>query len=130
MMKFFLILSITVNLLIALFFILNSNRSNKIKAVNKRMAIHDFEITSTDNFESVFIEKNDSVYGRIWNDAFQNQPEKAFLISCSYFLVTKNQNILKDIEISESQLETMYHKRILVDTLSWSAFATRSAPRE
>ncbi|HEY0652123.1 MAG TPA: hypothetical protein VGD65_03305 [Chryseosolibacter sp.] len=68
----------------------------------------DYDITSFSNFKSVFIEKDDSVYLGLWNQAFQEEPEIAFLLSSSYYHTTKNRDLLKHIELSNSQLKTIY----------------------
>jgi hypothetical protein len=71
----------------------------------------DYEITSMKNFESVFFNRNDSLYKALWNEAFEDEPEKAFLISCSYFYMTKDKRIKKDIEVSANQLEISYQRK-------------------
>lgn len=75
----------------------------------------DYEITSMKNFESVYFNRNDSLYKDLWNEAFENQPQSAFLISCSYFYVTKDKRILKDIEVSAQQLEDVYQRNFKID---------------
>jgi hypothetical protein len=96
------------------FFLAWNFYSNTEKGIARQsIVMPHFEISSPDNFESVFVHQNDSIYRRIWSEAFENHPETAFLISCSYYLVTKDSSILNDVEISESQLETMYNKHII-----------------
>lgn len=75
----------------------------------------DYEIASMKNFENVYLNRNDSIYKQIWNEAFENQPQSAFLISCSYFYVTKDKRILKDIEVSTQQLESVYQRKFLIE---------------
>jgi hypothetical protein len=78
----------------------------------KNMDTMDYEITSMKNFENVYFNKNDSLYKDLWNEAFENQPQSAFLISCSYFYATKDKRILKDIKVSIEQLESVYQRKI------------------
>ena len=66
------------------------------------------------NFETVFFGKNDSTYKDLWGEAFENEPEKAFLISCSYYYITKDSSILKDIGVSVEQIEQSYQRKMKV----------------
>ncbi len=85
----------------------------------KNIDTPDYEITSMKNFERVYFNRNDSLYKALWNEAFENEPEKAFLISCSYFYVTEDKRIKKDIEVSANQLETSYQRKFkIVDATS------------
>lgn len=72
-------------------------------------------VSQSQNFESLFINHSDSAYHRIWNHSFQNWPESAFLVACSYYYVTKRDTVLHDIAISKEQLEQMYHSRIVIE---------------
>ena len=117
MKNIILILSLIFNLAMLAFFWDDLKRHRDSDTRSKAEAYYpevDWEITSTKNFESVFIKKNDSIYKRLWNEAFENQPPSAFLISCTYFFVTKDTSVLNDIELSKEQLETMYNEKILV----------------
>ena len=78
-----------------------------------------YDIESMRNFETVFISRNDSIYKSIWNEAFENEPEKAFLISCSYYYVTKDKRILKNIEMSILQLQDVYQRKFKIDSLNY-----------
>ncbi len=80
----------------------------------KNDSISKYEITSMKNFETVYFNKNDSIYKEIWGDAFENEPEKAFLICCTYYYVTKDTSVLKDIEISIEQLDQAYQSKIKI----------------
>ena len=75
----------------------------------------EYEITSMKNFENVYFNRNDSLYKELWSEAFENEPEKAFLISCSYYYVTKNNKIKQDIEVSSEQLESVYQKKFIME---------------
>ncbi len=67
------------------------------------------------NFKAVYLNKNDSLYKDLWSEAFENEPEQAFLIACSYYYVKKDTAILKDIKVSIEQLEHAYKRRIMID---------------
>ncbi len=109
MTKIVLTISIAANLLLILILLTKPDTKSKVKPKTRNI---DYSITSADNFEKVIIEKNDSVYKRIWNQAFENQPEMAFLISVAYFHSTKKELVIEDIEKSKSQLKKMYHRPI------------------
>jgi hypothetical protein len=82
-------------------------------SINKHL---DYEITSMNNFEEVYFSRNDSLYNELWGEAFENEPQRAFLISCSYFYVTKDKRILKDIELSAEQMEDVYQRKFKIDS--------------
>jgi hypothetical protein len=72
----------------------------------------DYKISSNKNFHSVFILKNDSLYRRLWNKTFQEQPEDAFFLSAAYYYITNDSMVKDDIDMSLNQLETIYHNKI------------------
>jgi hypothetical protein len=111
MKNIFLFISIIFNIIIIGLYLYNQDLQSVENRVRIADTIIDYEITSSKNFEAVFIFKNDSIYNRLWSEAFENQPEKAFLISTSYFYVTGRKQALKNIETSKEQLETIYHKK-------------------
>lgn len=118
MKNLLLVISIVLNigLIVFCFYMTNNESQSNISATvsKKNDNIPDYEITSMKNFETVYFNKNDSIYKDIWGDAFENEPEKAFLISCSYYYVTKDTSILKNIEISIEQLEMSYQRKMKV----------------
>lgn len=72
----------------------------------------DFRISN--NFVNLYVNKNDSIYKQIWRSAYEDKPTDAFLISSTYYFVTKNKSILKDVEMSKSQVEEIYGKKIII----------------
>ncbi len=112
MKSIFLIFSLLANigLLIFCFYI---KKDPELIPIDGKNPMPDYEITSTDNFKKVFFDRNDSLYKDLWGEAFENEPEKAFLISCAYNYVTQDTSAIHDIKISADQLETMYHKGLL-----------------
>lgn len=116
MKNLLLIISIVVNIGLSIFCFLGSNKTPQhITSSNmskKNDSIPDYDITSMRNFESVYFNRNDSIYKDIWGKAFENEPEKSFLISCSYYYVTKDTSILKDILVSIEQLEQSYQRKM------------------
>ncbi len=116
MKNLLLIISIVINIGLIAFYFLRTDKvpqSNISANVSKKNdSIPDYEITSMKNFETVYFNRNDSIYKDVWGEAFENEPEKAFLISCSYYYVTKDTNILKDIVVSMEQLEQSYQRKM------------------
>jgi len=110
--------SIALNIFLLIFCLLkfrsSQGKSNSSADVAQSRPV-DYEISSNANFRTVYIKRNDSVYKRLWNEAFENQPEYAFLISCTYYYVTGNEIIKKDIELSKKQLEEIYHTQLLLN---------------
>lgn len=111
------IMSIGINIGLVVFYSLRNNDklpqshiSNDLKKKND--SIPDYEITSMKNFETIFFNKNDSIYKNIWGKAFENEPEKAFLISCSYYYLTNDTSVLKDVNVSIGQLEHSYQRKV------------------
>lgn len=70
--------------------------------------------STPENFEALFVHHNDSVYRRVWGHSFQDWPESAFLVACSYYYVTKQDTLLHDNAVSKEQLEQIYHSTIVV----------------
>ena len=119
MKKLLLIISIVANIGLIAFYFLMTNKTpqpNILEKVSmKNDSILDYEITSMKNFETVYFNRNDSIYKNLWGEAFENEPEKAFLISCSYYYVTKDTSILKDIGVSIEQLEQSYQRKMKLE---------------
>lgn len=111
-----LIISVVVNIGLIAFYFLRTNKTPQpnlsANVFKKNDSISDYEITSMKNFDAVYFNRKDSIYKNVWGEAFENEPEKAFLISCSYYYVTKDTNILKDIGVSIEQLEQAYQRKM------------------
>ncbi len=73
-----------------------------------------WNIGATNNFENVYFKRNDSIYKRLWYEAYENEPPSAFLISCTYYYVSRNDSVLNDIELSKTQLESIYHCKLFI----------------
>jgi hypothetical protein len=119
-----LILSLLLNIGLAAFCVVKIKTSSSPSSdisIDGKYPIPDYKITSKKNFKEVYFEQNDSLYKDLWNEAFENEPEEAFLISCSYFYVTKDTNVVEDIKTSVRQLEEkgLYNRelKILEDTI-------------
>jgi hypothetical protein len=108
-----LIISIFLNIgLSVLYYFKTKPMQEKSSAIPvNNMDTVDYEITSMKNFEAVYFNRNDSLYKDLWSEAFENEPEKAFLIPCSYFYTTKDEKVLNDIKVSAEQLETAYQRK-------------------
>jgi len=110
-----LILSVAINIVFAVSYYGSDRKELTPKSEAKPAALpvqaRHFEITTRQNFEAVYFNSNDSIYKRCWNEAFENHPESAFLIACSYFYVTGNKWILDDIKVSAGQLEHAYQRK-------------------
>jgi hypothetical protein len=118
MKNLLLVISIAANFGLIAFCFLRTPKTHQsvvLSNVSKKSdGIPDYEITSMRNFETVYFNRNDSIYKNVWGEAFENEPEKAFLISCSYYFVTKDTSILKDIGVSVDQIEQSYQRKMKV----------------
>lgn len=117
MKNMLLIISILLNIgLFSLYYLKTEAIKTRTSEITTRdIDTTDYEITSMKNFESVYFDRNDTLYKDLWGEAFENQPQSAFLISSSYYYVTKDKRILEDIAVSISQLESMYpRKKIMI----------------
>ena len=115
--RFFMYLSVLINVILFIVVLVQNSklkRKSVLKEINNLQLSADNNVTSHLNFDSIFFQKNDTVYNKIWSQAFENTPEEAFLISCSYFLITKKSEVLDDIFVSGQQLEEMYHKKLAI----------------
>ena len=114
-----LLISFLVNIGLAIYcyskFQNNSKTALPLNTKIRNGNIPDFEITSMKNFENVYYDMNDSIYKEMWGKAFENEPEKAFLISCSYYFIRRDTNILKDIKISVDQLDQAYQNNMKIN---------------
>lgn len=114
-----LLISFLVNIGLAIYcYSIFQNNSKTALPLNTKIRngnIPDFEITSMKNFENVYYDMNDSIYKEMWGKAFENEPEKAFLISCSYYFIRRDTNILKDIKISVDQLDQAYQNNMKIN---------------
>jgi len=112
--KYFLFASIIINVLMLSIVLIQNNllkEKKAIKTLNDKEIKMDYDITSNENFEKIFFDNNDSLYSVQFNEAFENQPEMALLISCTYYFITKNEKVLDDINLSISQLKEIYVRK-------------------
>ncbi|HPT13796.1 MAG TPA: hypothetical protein PK796_03330 [Bacteroidales bacterium] len=115
--RILLILSIFLNLvfLVIIYFLRKEDKVVKETKEPNKIEIQrqtENDVILRKNFESMFYKCNDSIYRNVWNSAFEEEPEMAFLISSTYYFVTKDDKILKDIETSNSQLKEIYYQKI------------------
>lgn len=119
MKNIILIASIALNIALGIFCV---SRIKTPRSEPDTVSVHgedpmpDYEITSKKNFEAVYFNRNDSLYKDLWGEAFENEPEKSFLIACSYYYVTKDTSIINDIETSAKQLEEggLYNRKLRI----------------
>lgn len=106
--KLFAILSGFFNLLLLILLLSNRSQSilNKPKDVGTLDENKDYSMAY--NFRKIFIERNDSVYKEVFSKSFEDLPEQAFLLSSTYFFLTKDSLVLKDMKVACSQLESIY----------------------
>ena len=113
-----LVLSVIVNIGLIIFCCIKHTHSQpNLSAKKDTLSVWAYEITLRRNFETVYFNKNDNIYKDLWGRAFEDEPEQAFLISCSYFYVTKDKRVLKDIEVSAEQLEQAYQRELKINTV-------------
>lgn len=48
------------------------------------------------------------MYKHIFSTSFENSPVQAYLLSCTYYTVTKDSTIKKDIEMIGSEIKEIY----------------------
>jgi hypothetical protein len=92
----------------------NFETTHKTDNVTPKISIIYKQLGFTTHFEDVYFNLNDSIYHEIWKEAYKEYPEDAFLISTSYYYVTKQNKALKDINTSMKKLQTMYHDTMRV----------------
>jgi hypothetical protein len=105
--KLYFIISLIVNIILVSYFIsTNKWKGEDGHTINQNIQKENLSVQY--NFEKIFIEKNDSVYKRIFSLAFENNPVQAYLLSCTYYTVTKDTTIKKDIKMISTEIKAIY----------------------
>ncbi|HXT85208.1 MAG TPA: hypothetical protein VN704_12925 [Verrucomicrobiae bacterium] len=112
--KIIAIISLTINFVLAFFLIKNLNQK-EIKLNHIDFLSKNEDLSNPYNFKKIFIEKNDSIYKAVFNNSYKNLPVQAFLLSCTYYLIKKDNNQKKDIKIISSKLKRIYGKSPIIN---------------
>lgn len=68
------------------------------------------ELFSKENYQKIFIEKNDSTYQRYFNRFFVNTPGQSYLLACAFYLLKNDTKSLEDLRSAIREMEGMYGK--------------------
>ena len=115
--KLFFFISLVINIILVSYFI--STSKLKGDSHTKNQVIQDKDLSVQYNFKKIFIEKNDSVYKRIFSLAFENNPVQAYLLSCTYYTVTKDTTIKKDIKMIGTEIKAIYGSVPNIEEVKW-----------
>lgn len=66
------------------------------------------ELFNKTNYQKIFIEKNDSTYREYFNRFFVNTPGQSFLLACTFYLLSNDKKIKRDIQAVLSEMKGMY----------------------
>ncbi|UUC46565.1 hypothetical protein [Flavobacterium cerinum] len=61
-----------------------------------------------DIYRNVFLKRNDSLYEKYFYMYYEDSPYEAYLLANSYYLLTKSDSVLKDVELAKEQLDEIY----------------------
>jgi len=66
------------------------------------------ELFNKNNYQKIFIEKNDSTYREYFNRFFVNTPCQSFLLACTYYLLKNDKKNLDDLRSALREMEGVY----------------------
>jgi hypothetical protein len=113
----FLVFSLVLNFVVIFYCAFLQKKINKYEQRSEIDNTHG-NLSIQHNFKKVFVEKSDSVYKIIFGTSFENNPVEAYLIASSYYLLTKNPAIKKDIMMVNTELQPIYGTVPEIDTIS------------
>lgn len=106
--KVFLIGSIIVNIILVILLYKTScdNKAHEKYSYLDQKSPDCSEIFLEDNYQRIFIERNDSIYRYYYNSFFVNNPGQSFLLACAFYMLNNNNS--KDFEPVLLELKGMY----------------------
>lgn len=102
--------SLALNLILAYVIFTNAKTATKNKLALDYKPSLNIDLSDKYNFQKIFIEKNDSVYRSVYNKSFEDNPVNAFLLACSYYVITNDTIHKKDVIMANTELEAIFGK--------------------
>ncbi|HXT85209.1 MAG TPA: hypothetical protein VN704_12930 [Verrucomicrobiae bacterium] len=106
--KIFVYVSLTLNLILG-FILFNALNKKKISNLNKySKPLVNIDLSNKYNFQKIFIEKDDSVFYSVFNKSFEDDPVRAYLLACSYYMLKNDTSYKKDILMISGEVKDIF----------------------
>lgn len=114
------ILSISILLILTASLFFNYILYNKVEEVkiieninrdNENYFKKDLDVFNSGNniFKDIYLNKDYEKFDKNFNHMMQENPIGAYLLSNTFYNITKDKNVIEKIEMSESQLKSIYN---------------------
>src|SRR6516164_4181048 len=100
------ICSYLLNLIFVIILIKNLSANDSKQSVQRMSPKTDLSINN--NFQKIFIEKDDTLYRAVFNKSFEDLPTQCYMLACAYYLLKRDSNTLNDVKMITSEIKGIY----------------------